>query len=281
MVAPIVDADWVRAHRDAVVLADVRWYLDGRSGRAAYDAGHLPGAVFVDLDEWLAAHAARPRRAATRCPSPSCSPTGMARSASATTTPSSPTTTRAASIAARLVWMLRVTGHDAALLDGGLAAWDGPLETAPPQPAAAARSRARPWPADRLAAIDDAADPTNVVLDARQRERYRGDADPIDPRAGPHPGRAEPARRASTSTRPGGCCPSTSCAGGSPRSGVGPNAAAVVSYLRLGRDGLPQPARHGARRGSGTAGCIPARGRNGPTTRSARSRQAKTLSRSE
>jgi hypothetical protein len=36
-----------------VVTADVRWYLDGASGRAAYDAGHLPGAVFVDLDSWL------------------------------------------------------------------------------------------------------------------------------------------------------------------------------------------------------------------------------------
>ena len=36
-----------------LVLADTRWYLDGRSGRAAYEEGHLPGAVFVDLDCWL------------------------------------------------------------------------------------------------------------------------------------------------------------------------------------------------------------------------------------
>src|SRR4051794_33727667 len=55
MIPPIVDAAWVREHRAAVVLADVRWYLDGRSGRGAYDAGHIPGAVFVDLDEVLAA----------------------------------------------------------------------------------------------------------------------------------------------------------------------------------------------------------------------------------
>ena len=55
--APVVDAAWLREHRAGLVVADVRWYLDGRSGRAAYDAGHLPGAVFVDLDRWLSAGA--------------------------------------------------------------------------------------------------------------------------------------------------------------------------------------------------------------------------------
>ena len=54
MIAPFVDADFVRAHPDAV-LADVRWYLDGRDGRAAFEAGHIPGAVWVDLDHQLAA----------------------------------------------------------------------------------------------------------------------------------------------------------------------------------------------------------------------------------
>lgn len=42
MIEPVVNADWVAAHPDAV-LADVRWYLDGRSGWEAYNAGHLPG----------------------------------------------------------------------------------------------------------------------------------------------------------------------------------------------------------------------------------------------
>jgi len=45
VVAPIVDASWLADHPEAV-LADVRWYADGRSGRAAYERAHLPGAVF-------------------------------------------------------------------------------------------------------------------------------------------------------------------------------------------------------------------------------------------
>ena len=57
-------------------------------------------------------------------------------------------------IAARLVWMLRVTGHEAALLDGGLTAWDGPLEQAAPDRAPAVFTP-RPWPAGRLAGVDD------------------------------------------------------------------------------------------------------------------------------
>jgi thiosulfate/3-mercaptopyruvate sulfurtransferase len=54
VIAPFVDIVWLKAHRSDVLLADVRWYLDERSGRAAYEAGHIPGAVFVELGEVLA-----------------------------------------------------------------------------------------------------------------------------------------------------------------------------------------------------------------------------------
>jgi len=90
-------------------------------------------------------------------------------------------------MAARLVWMLRATGHDAALLDGGIAAWDGPLETeTPPRPPATFAPV--PWPAERIATADDAADRASVVIDARTRERYLGLEDPVDPRWGHVPG---------------------------------------------------------------------------------------------
>jgi thiosulfate/3-mercaptopyruvate sulfurtransferase len=93
------------------------------------------------------------------------------------------------------VWMLRVTGREAALLDGGIGAWDGPLETEPAQRPPAAFS-VRPWPEWALADADDAADPANAVIDARPHERFLGERpDPVDPRPGHVPGaRSLPAR---------------------------------------------------------------------------------------
>ena len=77
MIGPVVSVSWWQQHRDEVVLADVRWYLDGRSGRDAYRAGHLPGAVFVDLDRWLAAGAS-PEAGRHPLPDPAVFAGGMA-----------------------------------------------------------------------------------------------------------------------------------------------------------------------------------------------------------
>ncbi|MGX6447667.1 sulfurtransferase [Patulibacter sp. S7RM1-6] len=190
---PIVDHAWWQQHADEVLLADVRWYLDGRSGRAAYEAGHLPGARFVDLDRWLSGD---PQAGGGRHPLPT--PADFARGMATLGVGDGDAVVAydddGGIIAARLVWMLRAAGHDAALLDGGLAAHDGPLETAVP-PLAPAIFTARPWPAERLATIDDATDRARVVLDARPAERYRGAEDGIDPRPGHIPGaRSLPAR---------------------------------------------------------------------------------------
>jgi thiosulfate/3-mercaptopyruvate sulfurtransferase len=87
--------------------------------------------------------------------------------------------------AARLVWLLRATGREAALLDGGLAAYSGPLETGPVTPSPAVFT-ARPWPRDRLAGIEDLG--SGVLLDARARNRYAGEFEPVDPRPGHIPG---------------------------------------------------------------------------------------------
>jgi thiosulfate/3-mercaptopyruvate sulfurtransferase len=193
VIPPVVGLDRWRAHRDSVVLADVRWYLDGRSGRAAYDAGHLPGAVFVDLDRCLAA-APSPDAGRHPLPEPEVFADGMAELGIGDDDTVLAYDDAGGVVAARLVWMLRVTGHAAALLDGGLTAYEGPLETDPPL-----RPRAsftpRPWPADRVAGIDDAADQRNVVLDARDPSRFRGEIEPVDRRPGHIPGaRNVPAR---------------------------------------------------------------------------------------
>jgi thiosulfate/3-mercaptopyruvate sulfurtransferase len=193
MIAPVVDAAWLREHRDDVVLADVRWYLDGRPGRAEYERGHIPGAVFVDLDTWLAAEGT-PAQGRHPLPDREVFARGMAEVGIGDDDAVVAYDDAGGTVAARLVWMLRATGRDAALLDGGLDAWDGPLETETPQ-RPPARFTPVPWPPERLASMDDAADPANVVLDARARERYLGLEEPVDPRPGHIPGaRSLPAR---------------------------------------------------------------------------------------
>ncbi|HZD66757.1 MAG TPA: sulfurtransferase [Acidimicrobiales bacterium] len=186
MVPPVVDLSWVWARWDEVVLADVRWYLDGRPGRAMYERGHLPGAVFVDLDRWLAG---APGASGGRhpLPDPEVFAAGMSSLGIGDATTVVGYDDAGGVVAARLVWLLRVTGHPAALLDGGLAAFGGPLETATPE-VGPARFTPRPWPPQRLATIEDATDPAKVVLDARSPERYRGEEEPVDPRAGHIPG---------------------------------------------------------------------------------------------
>ncbi len=186
MLPPVVGAAWAKAHRGEVVLADVRWYLDGRSGQEAYNCGHLPGAVFVDLDRWLAGDAGS-RGGRHPLPSPETFALGMSALGIGDDSVVVGYDDQGGAIAARLVWMLRVTGHDAALLDGGLRAWGRPLETGSPV-VAPTPFISRAWPGERLAHVDDATDPANVVLDARDPERYRGEKEPIDPRAGHIPG---------------------------------------------------------------------------------------------
>jgi thiosulfate/3-mercaptopyruvate sulfurtransferase len=186
MIPPVVGADWLAQHRDGVVVADVRWYLDGRSGRDAYAGGHPPGAVFIDLDAVLAGP---PTAEGGRhpLPDPDVFARGMADLGIGDRDTVVAYDDDGGVMAARLVWMLRVTGHDAALLDGGLSAWDGPLETDTPKRPAAVFTAA-PWPPERVASADDAADRANVVIDARTRERYLGLDDPVDPRWGHVPG---------------------------------------------------------------------------------------------
>ena len=92
-------------------------------------------------------------------------------------------------VAGRLVWMLRILGQPAALLDGGLEAWAGPLATGETKPTPV-DCPARSWPDSALVDIDQAAGwvDRGILLDARGVERYRGDTEPVDSRAGHIPG---------------------------------------------------------------------------------------------
>lgn len=186
MIGPVVDMAWWHEHRATVVTADVRWYLDGRRGADAYARAHLPGAVFVDLDRWLAGPAS-PKDGRHPLPDPAVFAEGMAALGISDDDTVIAYDDTGGVTAARLVWMLRATGRAAALLDGGLTGYDGALETAAPTPAARPASFATvPWPPARLAGPDGLADV--ILLDAREGERFRGEVEPVDPRPGHIPG---------------------------------------------------------------------------------------------
>jgi thiosulfate/3-mercaptopyruvate sulfurtransferase len=190
-VRPVVQAteiDGLRA-RARVVIVDARFYLDGRSGRAAFEAGHLPGAVFVDLEEDLSGPASGDTG---RHPFPSAEHFAAAMTAAGIDDDTVVVAYDDAGggIAARLVVMLRMVGRPAALLDGGIRAWTGPLDLGRGTVPEGARApfTVTPWPADRLVGFDELPTTAVPVLDARSPERFRGEVEPIDPRAGHIPG---------------------------------------------------------------------------------------------
>ncbi|WP_285734433.1 sulfurtransferase [Nocardiopsis sp. ATB16-24] len=186
-----VSADWLIEHRDQVVVVDSRWYLDGRSGRDAHRSGHLPGAVFTDLDTDLAAPAGAE---VGRHPLPS--PTDFAEALGRLGIGDDARVVvyddAGGSVASRLVWMLRVIGTPAAFLDGGIQAWTGGLEEGDVVPEPVDRTPV-PWPPDRIADTDTVRDrledPAHLLLDARVHGRYTGERPaPVDARPGHVPG---------------------------------------------------------------------------------------------
>ena len=184
---PLVDATWLRRHvgEADVRVIDFRWYLQGRDGRAEYDRGHIPGAVFVDLE------AVTGTEGGGRHPLPARAQFEAAMRAAGVGA-----STRVVvyddmggSVAARLWFLLGLFGHRAqAVLDGGLPAWDGPLATDAP----------RVEPGDFRATTPDMSAILDFeavrrlrgvpLIDARAGERYRGEKEPIDPKAGHVPG---------------------------------------------------------------------------------------------
>jgi len=185
---PLIDAADLLAIIDLPTtrIADLRWYLgEPDRGRREYDAGHIPGAVFVDLDHDLTA-AAGPGRHPLPDRAEFADTMGNLGFGDDHTV--IVYDDRSGVVAARLWWMLRDIGHLAVqLLDGGLGAWMAagfPVTTEPPLIVPATMS-VQPGPtrqidratlAQRLGAV--------TVLDARAPERYRGEVEPIDARAG-------------------------------------------------------------------------------------------------
>lgn len=177
-----------------VTLLDVRWSLAEPDGEHAYLSGHLPGAVYVSLDDDLSDHRITGRG---RHPLPSGSDLqaaarrwGVRKGVPVVVYDD---WNRAGS--ARAWWVLTAAGiDDVRILDGGLAAWraaGGALHVGPVTP--------QPGDVDfihddlyrgalRTLTAEQAGKGGGVLLDARAPERFRGEVEPVDPVAGHIPG---------------------------------------------------------------------------------------------
>ena len=175
---------------DPPAVLDVRWRLGGPPGIDGYLAGHVPGAVYLDLDTELAGSPGYGGR--HPLPDPAAFETamraaGLSRGRAAVVYDEADST-----IAARLWWMLRFYGHDQVqVLDGGLRAWESaglPVTTEPPAPAAGDfATRPGQLPVLTAEAAADLAR-SGILLDARAPARYRGETEPVDRVAGHIPG---------------------------------------------------------------------------------------------
>jgi thiosulfate/3-mercaptopyruvate sulfurtransferase len=184
---PLVDATWLHRHigDDDVRVIDFRWYLMKRNGREEYLRGHIPGAVFVDLE------AVTGRDGGGRHPLPTLGhfESEMRRAGVNRETKVVAYDDSGGSIAARLWFLLEWFGHGPqAVLDGGLQAWRSPLETSIPEvPPGDFRAhepdRSRVLDFSAVRQLRDVA-----LIDARAGERYRGETEPVDPKAGHIPG---------------------------------------------------------------------------------------------
>jgi thiosulfate/3-mercaptopyruvate sulfurtransferase len=193
MSSPLITPEELAALAGAarVRILDVRWRLDRPDGRPDYLSGHIPGAVYVDLDTELAQHGTP---SDGRHPLPPVA--RLQESARRWGLDDGDTVVVYDDLknlsSARAWWLLRYAGvDDVRVLDGSLRAWiadGGELETGeviPPPGTVTLNYGALP-----VLTIEEAAalPASGVLLDARASERYRGEVEPIDPRAGHIPG---------------------------------------------------------------------------------------------
>lgn len=196
-VGPVTAADDLGRLPRPLVIADVRWYLDGSDGRAAFEECHLPGAVWVDLDRHLAAHGLPAVAGRHPLPDPAAFAAAMGELGIGDDTVVVAYDDTGGLSAGRLVVMLRSIGRSATLLDGGLGAWraDGrPTQAGPATALPPAMFSPAPWPAASFAGVDEVAaraarpDAGHPLIDARAAERFTGEVAVIDPRPGHIPG---------------------------------------------------------------------------------------------
>ena len=179
-----------------VTIVDVRWQLDRPDGRADYERGHIPGAVYADLEAELSDHSVT-GRGRHPLPSGSALQDTLRRWGARPDVPIVVYDNWNRAGSARAWWVLRAAGlHNVRILDGGLAAWTAAGHEL-------ATGNVHPEPSDIEIVRDDLTDgelPTltaadaattsdrGILVDARAPQRFRGEAEPVDPVAGHIPG---------------------------------------------------------------------------------------------
>jgi thiosulfate/3-mercaptopyruvate sulfurtransferase len=179
---------------DPVSILDVRWRLDEPDGRPAYLKGHVPGAVYVSLDDELSDHTVTGRGRHPLPTGPSLQDAGR-RWGIQQDTPVVVYDDWNRAGSARAWWVLTAAGlPDVRILDGGLAGWrsaGGTIETGevnpPPGNVTVPQDDLYAGSRDTLTA-EEVVSESVTLLDARAPERFHGEVEPVDPIAGHIPG---------------------------------------------------------------------------------------------
>lgn len=196
----LVSVAWLadHGHEPDLVVVDCRFALaDPTLGQRQYDEGHIPGAVYLDLNRDLSSPV-QPHGG--RHPLPDLAPFSQ-RLASLGISNATANPTRVVAyddsrfaFASRLWWLLKYLGHEAvAVLDGGWAAWQEgsypvTIDTPTATPGTFIPQPQPSWIISRDEVRRRQQDSDLVLIDSRSPERYRGEVEPIDPIAGHIPG---------------------------------------------------------------------------------------------
>jgi len=175
---------------DPPTVCDLRWYLDGRSGREAFLQGHIPGAVFVDLEQVCCEQTADSSRGRHPFASPGAFVNAIASHGVNRESVVVVYDDQCGSVAARLWFMLDCLGVCSWILDGGVQAWNGRLEPGWSDPIGVEpwEPPFKTWPTDKVVDTQTVRllieQGERTIFDARGKERYLGEIEPVDRVAG-------------------------------------------------------------------------------------------------
>jgi thiosulfate/3-mercaptopyruvate sulfurtransferase len=195
LIAASTLAALLRDKPDAVLVCDCTFDLaDPDAGARSYAQGHIPGAVYIHLDQVLSADKTG-SNGRHPLPRPERFAQAMANLGANCDTHIIAYDANGSMYAARLWWMLRWAGHAAAsILDGGLAAWvkaGNPVSAEIPGPRPGGNFAVRPSlvkTVDYRQVLQNIDSGEHLLLDARSPDRFRGENETLDPVGGHIPG---------------------------------------------------------------------------------------------